>query len=175
MPNEIWKNIPGYPNYEASNLGRIKTNNTNPPKIRKIQLAKNGYQQIKLSQNNHNSLLRVHRVVAQTFIPNPDNLKEIDHIDGDKQNNSITNLRWCSRHTNLKHVYELNPNVQKYKMKTILGQNKQIIIFFPSLFSAGKYVASHISHHTVMAAVSTINAIIDNQYKLAYGFKWEKT
>lgn len=98
--------------YQVSNLGRVKRlskpkknydiNNKEfktimiPEKIVKPQLDKNGYYRIGLTENYKRSFCFVHRLVAQAFILNPDNLPHINHKDEDKSNNNANNLEWCT-------------------------------------------------------------------------------
>ena len=72
-------------------------------KKRKLQTDNNGYKTIKLWNNGKNVFQRVHRLVAETYIPNPDNLPEVNHIDEDKTNNNVSNLEWCSHQYNIEY------------------------------------------------------------------------
>lgn len=96
---EIWKKLKEYPNYEVSNLGRIR----NQQKLLKPYKTNNGYLHIFLSKNGKQKQFLLHRLIAEAFIDNLKNLKEINHIDGDKSNNSINNLEWCTRKSNVHH------------------------------------------------------------------------
>lgn len=114
---EIWKDIPNYEGlYQASNFGRIKSiqyfnhaNNKIYPreKILKPILNEKGYCRVDLSKSGESKRHRVHRLVAKTFLPNPYNLLEVNHIDGNKQNNNVNNLEWCSRSHNMKEACKL--------------------------------------------------------------------
>lgn len=97
MKNEVWKDIPGYERlYLVSNLGRIKSlynyrkYNILTPKIVR------GYYQIGLRKNGVRKWKQVHRLVAQAFIENIDNLPQVNHKDENKLNNNVDNLEWCS-------------------------------------------------------------------------------
>ena len=112
---EIWKAIPEWPLYSASTEGRIRRNqtgvNTKPNRIKKAQVnKKTGYCHIKLSRHNPEMKLlekrsmSVHRIVATTFIENPEAKREVDHINNDKTDNRVENLRWCTRRENLSNM-----------------------------------------------------------------------
>jgi len=108
---EIWKDIPRYVGlYEVSNMGRIKSyKRKGQPynRIRKPMMLSNGYRNIDLSKNNHRSLHKISRIVAEIFIPNPENKPCVNHIDGDKLNDNVDNLEWCTYSENQKHAYKL--------------------------------------------------------------------
>ena len=105
---EIWKEIPGYEcYYEASTEGNIRSldrtlncpwGEAYPAKGKPKAICKDryGYLHVGLSKNGRKSYPSLHRIVALTFLPNPDNKPCIDHIDGDKTNNRVSNLRWCT-------------------------------------------------------------------------------
>ena len=80
--------------YEVSNIGNIKR--INKDKCRKFNINRDGYVLVNLYINGISKNLLVHRIVAKAFIPNPNNLSQINHKDGNKQNNRIDNLEWCS-------------------------------------------------------------------------------
>lgn len=108
---ELWKDIKGYEGvYQISNLGNIKslkrkTHIQNATRIKKEKILKlqlrNGYYVINLCKNGCRKAYSVHRLVAETFIPNPNNLPYINHIDFNTQNNSVDNLEWCTQKDNI--------------------------------------------------------------------------
>ena len=109
--NEIWKDIEGYEGfYKISNLGRVKscerviiatrrhklTFVKIKERIRVIRKNHKGYLYVMLNKDGKTKVLKIHRLVAQAFIPNPDNLPCVNHKDEDKTNNIVTNLEWCT-------------------------------------------------------------------------------
>jgi hypothetical protein len=81
------------------------------------RLNEKGYLTVELWENYKRKVSRVHRIVAETFIENPFNLKEINHKDGDKQNNHIANLEWCTRSENIKHAYKTGLRMSRKGVK----------------------------------------------------------
>lgn len=98
--NEIWKDIPEYEGlYQVSNLGDIKSFNYRGHgeiKILKQSTDKKGYKYVRLFKNGEGKTYKVHRLVAMLFIPNPNNLPIVNHIDECKSNNMVSNLEWCT-------------------------------------------------------------------------------
>lgn len=109
---EIWKTIEGYNRYEVSNLGRIRSlNYKNTGEMKILKGSKTGkdkkYLSLWLSDNNGNrKQFKIHRLVAEAFIPNPDNKPQINHKDGNTFNNRIDNLEWCTNGENQKHAWD---------------------------------------------------------------------
>ena len=100
--NEIWKDIEEYEGlYQVSNLGRVKRVNTN--RILSSDINSQGYLRVKLSKNSTKSNKRIHRLVAQAFIPNPENKPQVNHIDEDKINKLVSNLNWMTAKENNNH------------------------------------------------------------------------
>lgn len=123
MEDEVWKDIPGYEPYQASNLGRIrngkKGKTENCKKLGtplKTRVTERGYEELKLSINKQRVHMLVHRLVALAFIPNPDNKQFVDHIDTNRLNNNVSNLRWTTISENAN-----NPNTiaNRYKSSDI--------------------------------------------------------
>ena len=117
---EIWKDIKGYEGYQVSNLGRVRSldridSNNHPLKgaILKPYISNSGYLLVGLYKQQKRDRKLLHRLVAEAFIPNPDNKPEIDHINTDKIDNTVwlnedgsidyekTNLRWTTRKENI--------------------------------------------------------------------------
>jgi hypothetical protein len=169
---EIWRDIPNYEGlYQVSNLGRVKVldrdvnsgikNNINVKRKGKIlkQYVKNGYLQVTLTVNNKRKYINVHRLVAQAFIPNPNNLPQVNHKDENKQNNYVENLEWCSAKYNCnygsrnKRIY----NVTSFKKIGVNVYDKNYILIktFGSISEAMK--ETHHSYKTIINFCKDIN------------------
>lgn len=126
--NETWKPVVGFEElYEVSNLGRVKAlkrkKNCNRGwgwiKEHIMKNSTNGgeYYKVPLTNKEHiRKYYLVHRLVAKAFLSNPDNLPEVNHLDGNKLNNCVNNLEWCTRKDNIKHAYKMGLNPSKKKM-----------------------------------------------------------
>lgn len=111
---EEWKTIKDFDKYEISNLGIIRNKKTKI--IRKQSNHKDGYKRIVLFKDNKYYIKSVHRLVALTFIPNPNNYDSVDHINGDKSNNTINNLQWMDKKANW-YKYKNSENFEKTAQK----------------------------------------------------------
>ena len=122
--------IPNFPDYFISRDGVIKSKKQGKEMIMKTLINKKGYEIIRL-YNNKRKTKKVHRLVALTFIPNPENLPQVDHIDRNKQNNCVDNLRWVTSQENqintsvniknklgLKHIY-FHDRDRKFRVKIV--------------------------------------------------------
>lgn len=104
---EEWKDIEGYEGlYQVSNLGRVKRSKGKYMKSERILMLfinTPGYLQVMLCKNNKCKKFTVHRLVANAFIPNPENKPQVNHIDEDKTNNKVSNLEWVTAKENVNH------------------------------------------------------------------------
>ncbi|MCQ2585614.1 MAG: HNH endonuclease [Treponema sp.] len=110
-----FKDIPDFPNYMINKKGDILNKNLN--RILKKAYDKDGYVKTTLSVKNQSSYYRVHRLVALTFIPNPNNLPFVNHINGIKDDNRVENLEWCTARENSLHASKTGLQPRKEKRK----------------------------------------------------------
>lgn len=130
MIEEIWRDVINYEGlYQVSNMGRVRSLDRwitykdgrealFKGKILHLNCNTSGYLEVHLCKQSKGKMIGVHRLVAQSFIDNVDNLPEVDHIDGDKTNNNVTNLRWVTHLDNCN-----NPSTTKNISKANSGKN----------------------------------------------------
>ena len=129
---EVWKEVKGYEElYKVSNLGKVyrigghvkRLNHLMyiPIKVMKPLDNGMGYLRIKLTKGNKPKRVMLHRIIAEAFIPNPENKRCVNHIDGNKKNNLLSNLEWCTHTENAQHSIKIgtfhanHPNKLKNK------------------------------------------------------------
>ncbi len=132
ITSEEWRAIPGYENtYEASSIGRVRRISKAPGtwigRIRKL-VPRNGYYQLILSQDDQISLQWVHRLVALAFLPKPFGCDHVNHKDGNRQNNQLSNLEWTTHSGNMLHAYATGlrvaaPNIGSNNGSAILTES----------------------------------------------------
>lgn len=137
---EIWKPIDGYENYQVSSMGKVK--NITTGKMLKGHSNGRGYLHVVLYNNEHKGkTIMIHRLVAKAFIPNPENLPQVNHIDECKENNCVDNLEWCTSEYNINHGTHNrrtglnNPNRKPIYSVTQSGE----VTYFESAREAEKY------------------------------------
>ena len=112
--NEEWRSITGYINYQVSNIGRVR--NVKKGRIFHQSIDTNGYCYVKLRDGSKPTNCRVQRLVAKEFLDNPQNKPFVDHIDRNKLNNCINNLRWVTNQENQMNAPKTkNITSSKYK------------------------------------------------------------
>lgn len=176
---EIWKDIPNYENlYLASNLGRIKSiSNPKRIKILKPSISNGGYQKIQLYKGGKCKTLYVHRLIALTFIPNPNNKEEVNHIDGNKFNNNANNLEWVSRSENQLHAIKTGlrePSPMTGRKGELNPLSKEILQYSldGALIKKWKGI-SNVCRTLDFKSPSSISNCLSGRYKTAYGYIWK--
>ena len=168
---EIWKDIEGYEGlYQVNNLGRVKRYYKNSKeKILKPFSNRDGYLNVKLYKEGKSKQSKVHRLVAQAFILNPEDKPEVNHKDEDKTNNKVENLEWMTRRENINygtHNEKVAKSLQNHKQtsKPIYGINVKTNeeIEFPSTMEAQRNGFDH----------SHIVDCLKGRRKSHKGYKW---
>lgn len=120
----------------------------------------NGYLKVTLWKDGHSCTRRVHKLVAEMFIPNPDNLPVINHIDGNKQNPHYTNLEWCTQQENVQHAHDTGLQTKTSNKSVVRGDGR----VYPSLTEAA--ADNNITK-------SAISKVINGKRKTAGGWTWK--
>ena len=157
---ETWRAIAGYEGlYQVSNLGRVKSlnyNHTGTDKILKPGKNQGGYLRVGLSKDGHTKHLLVHRLVAEAFIQNQNNLETVNHKDEVKTNNVASNLEWMSRGDNKR--YSANKSAKMFDKQT-----GELLATFPSTREAERVTGIN---------QSNISECCKGKRKSAGGYIW---
>lgn len=164
MTTEEWRDIPGYEGYyQVSNFGDIRRLHRNCGTLMHQHDFK-GYRRVEFRIKGERVKFRVHRLVAQAFIPNPENKPFVNHIDEDKSNNHVNNLEWVTEKENVNHGTALKRRSEKRK-KPIIGIDKGGVEHsFSSAREAAKITG---------ASYKNISAVLHNKRNRAGGYKWK--
>ena len=156
---EEFKKIDGYDNYEVSNLGNVR--NIDTGKVLKPCINSCGYYIVNLYKDRNRKFFYTHRLIALYFIPNPENLPCIDHIDRDRTNNSISNLRWISKSNNNRNRTKMQNTSSKfigvcfekargkYRAAIRFDNNKKCIGYYEKEEDAGLAFDNFVKQHNL--------------------------
>lgn len=185
-----WRPIKGYPDYDISNFGEISSNKFN--KRIRLKPGKNssGYYVVHLSKNKISKMFLLHRLVAENFIENKNKYPQINHIDGTKSNNQVTNLEWVTSKQNMKHAWQtgLYENSRKSAKKNIIIAtearkipiySKDLDLKFESLTEAAIYLQSNYFENIKLEfLINYIFKLLNNKVvksKYDFGFQYVLT
>lgn len=158
MSNSIWKTPVSAPNCEVSSIGIVRNKKTE--KEYTPTTIGNGYLSVHIRDKN-NKRHYIHRLVAEAFIPNPDNKPQVNHIDGNKMNNCVENLEWVSCKENIRHAIATGLNTQDY-------QNKPVIC----LTTGKTYKSCRSAARTLNINFSQIRNVCSGKCKQTYGLRF---
>lgn len=169
---EVWKEISGFCGYQVSNIGRVKRSKKDKEKIIRQQKTNSGYLSVSIYKCGKQYRKNVHRLVADAFLRNENELPFVNHKDENKLNNSVENLEWCSADYNMNYgtinkrisdKRKERTSVKKKPVVQFIGDGKNGIIF-ESISSAAK--------ETGTQRTSILNCCKGTQ-KTANGYKWK--
>lgn len=166
---EEWKTIRGYSNYQVSNFGRVKSlsyRRTGKEKILSQKQTKCGYMAFWLYDSGVRKMPLVHRLVAESFLPNPEDKPQVNHIDGDKTNNQANNLEWVTQSENEKHAFRTGLKrkpINKYKVAQYNTDGKLI-----KLWKSAKEVKEALG-----ISKAQIGFCANGKQKTSHGFIWK--
>ena len=163
---EQWKTIEEATNYEVSNLGNIR--NTKSGQVLNPGVSGNGYKQVSLKMKDTGKFCKryVHRLVAQYWLPNPENKREVNHKNLDKTDNRVENLEWVTSSDNQKHKYQnSNYKTSNRKIVQLNPDTLEVIAEFPSVIEAVRSFGK--------TGRGQIDRVLHGESKTAYGYYWE--
>lgn len=166
---EIWRVHPDIVGIEVSTLGRVRTmdrvvsgkNGTRFLKGRVLKQSndKDGYLKVSIQINRKRNTKRVHQLVAQTFISNPDNLPQVNHKDCDRTNNNVENLEWCDNSYNV-----------QYREKFGEAQNKPVLAINLATLEVSSFCSQSEASRVLGFNRSNISAVINGIQKTVHGY-----
>jgi hypothetical protein len=159
IPGEIWLDIKGWEGmYQVSNKGRIKSlprriyggrgvgqSRVNPEMIRRILKLPSGYISVTFGLNQKQFTNTAHRVVALTFIPNPENKRYVNHKDGIKHHNYVENLEWATPSENAKHAFDTGLSTQILKINEATGRDHHNSKSVLQYYKSGEFIKEYYS------------------------------
>lgn len=172
---EIWKDIDGFDGYQVSNTGKVKSlnyNHTGKERILKASINTYGYKIVNLFRYGKKKNMYIHQLVARAFIPNPDNLPQVNHKDEDKTNNNVSNLEWCDGKYNCnfgtrnERVAKAHTGVYNTK-KSKSVRCVETGVIFPS--------ANEVQRQLGFVKGNICKCCNGKQYKTVGGYHWEWT
>lgn len=161
--SKVWKKVIGYEDiYEVSEFGEVRRTDKKYGETVKPYLTNSGYLQVYLRKPNFKRKHKyIHKIVAEAYIPNPSKLKTVNHKDGNKKNNAVSNLEWVTRSQNVIHAY--------HDLKLDMGWRK-----IPVVCIETNEMFCSISEAERKTGIKTISKCISGKCKTSGGLHWER-
>lgn len=174
---EEWRDIKGFEGwYQVSNMGNVRSLDrfidykNRKGRVYKGQILKPhvetlGYLSVSLTKNRKRIYARIHRLVADTFMTNEEHKAEVNHIDGNKWNNAVSNLQYSTHSENMQHAVKTGLKKRAYAVRMIDLKSGETLKTFPSMHSAAVYLNEK--------SVSKIYRCVNGKANEACGYAWE--
>lgn len=169
VKNEAWKTYPEFPSVEVSTFGEIRTLDRVVPSGKGTRLVKGqilkqhpvngGYLRVRFGINGKRINRYVHQLVAQTFIPNPDNLPQVNHKDCNRTNNHVDNLEWCDASYN-----------QKYREKYGKSLSHPVLAINLNTSEVSRFESQHEASRELGVSVGNVNSVIKGKLNQTKGY-----
>ena len=161
---EEWKDIKNFSNYEVFNMGNVRNKTTGY--ILKGRKCKNGYVQVCIKNDETNKFINqyIHRLVALAFLDKPEQKNAVNHIDGDKTNNTLENLEWVTDSENMYHIHSIKKLKTSNRRIGMYDKEGNLIREFDSIVEAFKALNK--------PSRINIDNVLQGKQKTAYGYYW---
>lgn len=166
---EVWKSLPGVPGAEVSTFGRVRTLDRVMPSVRRTYFTKGrvlkqyndkyGYLNVSIKVDGKWTIKKVHRLVARTFLPNPNGLPMVNHKDCNTKNNNVENLEWCDGSYN-----------QQYRQKYGASQRQPVFAVNLKTFEVYRFQSQHEAGQALGISQGNINEVTKGKRTKAGGF-----
>lgn len=173
MQTEIWKALPSVTGVEVSTFGRVrildrlisseKYTRFIKGRILKQYVNDHGYLRVSIPVDGKWTMKSVHRIVAQTFIQNPDNLSQVNHRDCDRKNNNVDNLEWCTSSYDAKYR-------EKYGVSRTEAQGHPLFAINLATLEVSHFRSQHEAGRALKIGQGNIGSVIRGEYKYTHGF-----
>lgn len=173
MENEVWKTYPEFPWIQGSTMGRVRTLDRVVSNGKGIRLVKGhilkqrrdryGYIYVEFSVNGKTVVRKVHRIIAQTFLPNTNELPQVNHIDCDPSNNNVDNLEWCTQEYNMQYR-------EKYGVSNAESLGRPMFAINLNTLEVSRFKSQHEAGRELGVSVGNISHVIKGRYKQTKGY-----
>lgn len=189
---EIWKPIKGTDFYDISNCGRVRSRNYlghGTTRVLAIHPDTKGYMRVRLLSGTERKTYKVHRLVAEAFLDNPNGLPEVNHRDGDKQNNHVSNLEWSTSSNNISHAYsaglkeknrafarKLGSTIGRKALDKYLAEEHQVAVIATNLETGEtiEFESQKLAANALGVPQGNISKVLNGARKSAGGYCFKK-
>ena len=172
MQNEIWLDVPGFPGYQVSNAGRVKSFRSGERILKQCNDGF-GYPKVRLWRDATGMTVHVHKIVALAFIPNPDNKPEIDHINTNRMDNRVENLRWVTRKENTNNPLSISNYKKTTNIYLVNARKRKPVLQIHNGCVVAEYESTRDAERKTGISHGNILNAITGKAQHAGGYNWQ--